>query len=312
MPDWLAVVPEPLRPALARCAHGELAANVALMQLLSQAVDEAEAERALIAALAALKRQGEGGPAGRISRTLALWRASPGAWSTVKAVLDEADHDASAEGGEAAIARWAAIFDRLAEQSPEAAVALYSLGRPDMLEAATDELVQLIRGWGLLDRESAVLDIGCGIGRLTAALAGEVRSVVGIDVSQAMVAAARRRCAGLANVRLMRTSGRDLAAFADDSFELVLAVDVFPYLVASGLNLASRHLEEAARVLRPGGTLLIFNFSYRGDLEADRTDLARLARSAGLNVVRDGTRDLSLWDGTAFQLSNRPPVRRMT
>jgi PAS domain S-box-containing protein len=62
---------------------------------------------------------------------------------------------------------------------------------------------------------------------------------------------------------------------------------------------------EEARVLRPGGTLAIFNFSYRGDLEADRADAARLARLAGFQVLRHGTRDLRLWDGAAFHLAKR-------
>jgi SAM-dependent methyltransferase len=302
-PDWLAAVSASLHAALTRCARGELPANVALMQLLGRAADEEEAERALVAALSALERQGDSAAARRIEGALALWRASPQAWAVVKAVLAEADHEAPAPGGEEAVARWAAVFDRLADEAPEAAVALYSLGRPDILYAATDELVQAIRSWGLLGPRRAVLDLGCGTGRVASAIAGAAGSVTGIDVSQRMVAAARRRCAGMDNVGFIATGGRDLAAFGDESFDLVLAVDVFPYLVQPGMSLAARHVGEAARVLRPGGSLLIFNFSYRGDLAADRADLARLAQAAGLQVVRNGTRDLSLWDGAAFQLA---------
>jgi ubiquinone/menaquinone biosynthesis C-methylase UbiE len=307
---WLTEVPEPLRPALMRCAGGELPANVALMQLFGAAAEEAEAERALVAAQAALEGQGEAGPAGRIGKALALWRGSPGAWDTVKAVLGEADHASPVESGEVAVVRWAAVFDQLAERSPEAAVALYSLGRPELLEAATAELVQLVRGWGLLGKDKVVLDIGCGIGRICAAVAGEVRTVVGIDVSQAMVEAARRRCAELANVRLLHTGGRELAGLETGSFDLVLAVDLFPYLVGCP-GLAARHFEEAARVLGAGGALLIFNFSYRGDLELDRADVASLARQAGFDVVRNGSRHLSLWDGVAFHLCRTAAVAGM-
>jgi hypothetical protein len=60
-------------------------------------------------------------------------------------------------------------------------------------------------------------------------------------------------------------------------------------------------MREAARVLRPGGDLLIFNLSYRGDLDCDRADLAALAGDR-FAVVRDGTRDLRLWDAPAFHL----------
>jgi hypothetical protein len=48
--------------------------------------------------------------------------------------------------------------------------------------------------------------------------------------------------------------------------------------------------------------LLILNFSYRGDEEADRRDVARLADAHGFTIVRLGTRDFSLWDGLSFLL----------
>jgi SAM-dependent methyltransferase len=80
---------------------------------------------------------------------------------------------------------------------------------------------------------------------------------------------------------LLRSSGRDLALFKDASFDLVYAVDTFPYLVLSGRDLAERHMSDAARVLRPGGTLLVLNYSYLGDLErTGRISLLRRAQPA--------------------------------
>ena len=67
------------------------------------------------------------------------------------------------------------------------------------------------------------------------------------------------------------------------------------------------HFGEAARVLRAGGDFVILNLSYRGDLELDREDARRLADAAGLRVLRNGTGDLRLWDGTTFHL--RKPER---
>jgi len=88
---------------------------------------------------------------------------------------------------------------------------------------------------------------------------------------------------------------------ADGSFDLVLATDVFPYLVQGGLDFASRMLREAARVLRPAGDLLILNFSYRS-AEADRGDLPALASAAGLDLLRNGSAEFALWDGRVFWL----------
>jgi SAM-dependent methyltransferase len=143
-----------------------------------------------------------------------------------------------------------------------------------------------------------ILDFGCGIGRLTAALAAEAGSVLGLDVSPAMIAEARARHPGL---RFETCSGGDLAGLADACCDLVLAVDVFPYLVQGGLGLAGRMVAEAARVLRPGGTLLILNFSYRGT-PADRHDLPDIAAACGFGVLRNGTREFVLWDGNIFWL----------
>ena len=299
--DWLKEVPAHLRPPLARCARGELPPAVALMQILVEARDPAEAAAALDAAIGSMTDR-DAGAATRLRETVRLLRANPQAWATIKSILSDLDHGGTAPSPEDGIARWAELFDRAVRVSPEASVALYSLGNPDLLRATTAEIVGRMRDWGLLGAERDILEIGCGIGRFQEALAAEARTVVGIDISREMIETARRRCAGLANVRLLVTSGRDLSPFTDESFDLVFAVDSFPYLVQSGMALAERHLHEAVRVLRPEGDVLILNFSYRGDLDADRADLARLAAETGLTLQRNGTGDFALWDGTAFHL----------
>jgi len=193
----------------------------------------------------------------------------------------------------------AALFDRLAGQAPEAAVALYSFGDPALLAEATEELVAVIRAWSPPATRD-LLDFGCGIGRVSIALAGEARSIVALDVSAAMVAEARRRTAGLANVTVVQGSGRDFADLPDASIDLILAVDNWPYLVQAGL--VEAHLAEAHRGLRPGGDLLVFNWSYRGDPALDVADAARLAEAHGFALLRAGERPFRLWDGAGFHL----------
>ena len=75
------------------------------------------------------------------------------------------------------------------------------------------------------------------------------------------------------NIALLRSSGRDLALFRDASFDLVYAVDTFPYLVLSGGDFAERHMRDIARVLRPLGTLLVLNYSYSGNIERNRREI---------------------------------------
>src|SRR5262249_56143904 len=118
--------------------------------------------------------------------------------------------------------------------------------------------------------EVAALDRGWGMGRLEGGVGRRLGMISGIDVSRGMIDGARRRCAGLANVAFAVCDGTGLAAFAGRQFDLIFAVDAFPYLVAADPAIAERHIADAARLLAPGGALVILNYSYRGDLDTDR------------------------------------------
>lgn len=264
--------------------RGEISAEVAVMRLLL-------ALRAAAAVVDFLEKSGQ-----PELRAVAL--AHRGAMDRVAALVRSGLTEERAGSIDAIRAQ----FDAAAAVAPEAAVALYSLGSPDILDRATAEIVAKLREWRLLAPDMAVLDIGCGIGRIARALAPEIGAVTGIDVSPTMVAEARRRCAELANVDFAVCAGRDLTAFAGRRFGLVLAVDAFPYLVAADPAIAAAHVANAAGLLDPDGALVILNYSYRGDLDRDRADVAQLAAAHGLAVERGGTRDLALWDGAAFVL----------
>lgn len=296
-----AASPAPLRLPLLRCARGELPPHVALMQIAMAARGAAEVDHVLTDMQRRLTRC-DAAMAARMRRARDLWRGMPDAFATVTEILRAVDHAGASVTAEQAVARCAAAFDRAAAVSPEASVALYSLGNPDLLDAVTDEIVEQMEGWGLVGPERRLLDLGCGIGRFVRRLAPRARFVVGVDISQRMVEEARRRCGPIRNAAILRSAGCDLAAFADGSFDLVYAIDSFPYLVQFGDALAQRHVEEAARVLTSGGWLLILNYSYRGDAQADRDDVGRFAQESGFAVRRDGARDFSLWDGQTFLL----------
>lgn len=289
---WLAGAPDRLRPGLEGCADGAMPANVALLRLAMEATGPEEVEAALAQA------SGSAPPAAarRLREALDLWRRNPQAFATIRSVIDGVEHGGTPARPEA----WAEAFDRLAEASPEGSVALYALGNPDLLRAATDEVVGRLAAWGLLGADRRALDLGCGIGRLVAALSPRVAHVTGLDVSEGMIARARERCAGLPNVALRVSSGRDLAGVGDGSVDLVLGADVFPYLVQAGV--AEAHVAEAARVLRPGSHLAILNFSYRGDLGRDRDEVRALAHRHGFEVCRLASGDFALWDGATFLL----------
>jgi SAM-dependent methyltransferase len=281
--------------ALRLCLAGRIPPSVALARLVLAGLSP----EAIAARLAAL-------PAGdaRADALVRLHRARRGGMDALRAMLAESglDHGASAETPEATVARVAAAFDRAVVVAPEASVAAYSLNDPVALAAATDEIVSWLAREALVGPDRDVLDLGCGIGRVAAAIAPRCRSVLGLDVSPAMVAEARRRHGDVPNLRFGAAAGTDLAALGDASFDLVLAVDSFPYIVQAGAAVADRHIADAARVLRRGGALAILNLSYRGGIEPDRADAARWAAEGGWRVAVDGASPFALWDGAAFVL----------
>jgi SAM-dependent methyltransferase len=296
-----AICPVQLQTPLARYLSGEISGEILLMHFVLQLGGNA-------AVISILERLAAASPDRReLGQLVALAVANADRMHQITALEQSGLVDLPSAGFEA-VAAIRAQFDRAVRIAPEASVALYSLGSPEILIRASNEIVTRLAEWGLLHPDLAVLDIGCGIGRIERALAPHVGAITAIDLSPGMIDEARRRCIDLANVSFGTCNGRDLAGFADRSFDLMLAVDSFPYMFAADPAITARHVQDAARVLLPGGALAILNFAYRGDDEADRNEIARLAEINGFAVRRSGTRDFNLWDGLTFLLS-LPPRR---
>lgn len=102
----------------------------------------------------------------------------------------------------------------------------------------------------LLPGGAALLDIGCGDGELAARVAGRYRRVVAADISPVAVAAAAARRGEIARWLCLDAS-RPLP-FADASFSTVVSLSTLQYLFDP-----RGFLDEARRLLQPGGHLLV-------------------------------------------------------
>lgn len=116
----------------------------------------------------------------------------------------------------------------------------------------------------LLPSHWTVVDLGCGTGQITATLAGHVLRVIGVDASEAMLRAAGKQTAGLKNVTLRRDD-LEAVGIEDGSCDAALIVLVLTYVAD-----VSAVLSEAARILRPGGRLVVVDL-----LRHDRDDFRR-------------------------------------
>jgi len=134
-----------------------------------------------------------------------------------------------------------------------------------------------------------VLDLGTGTGSVAmraGALVGSSGSVLGVDISREMLAAARHRAtaSGLDNVRFSEGRGETIPA-DDGAFDVVLASLSLMYVIDRAV--AAR---EIARVLRPGGRFVaaVWAGPERCDLVLFQTTAARFAPTPPVPGVGPG------------------------
>jgi 2-polyprenyl-3-methyl-5-hydroxy-6-metoxy-1,4-benzoquinol methylase len=144
------------------------------------------------------------------------------------------------------------------------------------------------------------LDYGCGIGRMSVALAKRFERVVGVDVSRVMIrkADALQAEVSACNVEYQCTTGRDLSLMPDESCDLVLCYVVLQHIPneATILDL----LLEFARVTKREGHVVLQFPAYRPSRlvrpwrKAQSVFRRVLRRAEQLNLVRPER-------GTAFR-----------
>src|SRR5262249_13861214 len=105
-----------------------------------------------------------------------------------------------------------------------------------------------------------VLEIGCGPGRITRALAGLFGEVHGVDVSGEMVSHARVALADHPNAFVYQNNGKDLSVLGDRVFDFAFSTIVFQHIPS--YEVIESYVREVYRLLRPGA---LFKFQVQGD-----------------------------------------------
>ena len=129
-----------------------------------------------------------------------------------------------------------------------------SLDSPLSHKQAREQVKFLIQTLGL-KKEASILDIPCGTGRYTLALAKEGFSVVGVDINTVCLKTAQENCQSINNVQIKRGDMKK-TAWARGKFDIVLNMFTsFGYFKTDREN--AQILKEFVQALKPGGKIII-------------------------------------------------------
>jgi 2-polyprenyl-6-hydroxyphenyl methylase/3-demethylubiquinone-9 3-methyltransferase len=124
-----------------------------------------------------------------------------------------------------------------------------SLGR---FRVVRDKVVSLAARFGPRDRQLSVLDVGCGAGTQCFVYAELGHRVFGVDINEPLIEIARKRAAATESAEAFRLGSATDLPFEDASFDVCLHNELLEHVPQW-----QRCLDEAVRVLRPGGILYV-------------------------------------------------------
>ena len=191
-------------------------------------------------------------------------------------------------------------------------------------QGGEEVLAAMLASFGLeLKGNEAVVEIGCGIGRITRAIARRAAHVEALDVSAEMLELARSHNVGLSGVEWRLGDGHTLAGIGDASADACISYVTFQHIPDPAVTYG--YVSEVGRVLRPGGFavlhvsndptvhrrrigLISHLLAFTGRGPRGRADPAWLGSAVELGALRDVasaagmTLADSVYEGTQFCL----------
>ncbi len=152
-----------------------------------------------------------------------------------------------------------------------------------------------------LEPDDVVVEVGCGVGRITRALAERAANVHAFDVSARMLELARSHNPQLENVEWILGDGTSLAPLADASSDACFSHVVFQHIPDPEVTLG--YVREMGRVLRPGGWAA-FQVSNAQAIHRQRS-LGERARATARSLLGRGPRGQAhaAWLGASIDLA---------
>jgi ubiquinone/menaquinone biosynthesis C-methylase UbiE len=145
--------------------------------------------------------------------------------------------------------------------------------------------------------EGSILDVGCGVGRMSVEFAKKASWVFGVDVSDIMIKKAKEYSNefGVTNVDFYATDGLKYPMIENDSIDLIYCVRVMQHVPV--LEVIQSNLSECSRVLKRKGYLIFMtqdsfnpdgiNPTYNG-VRCGRKEIVRLTANLPLEIINYG------------------------
>lgn len=141
----------------------------------------------------------------------------------------------------------------------------FASGRQTVSEEILTDMINICQGTD--PKQMRVLEIGCGAGRVTRALAELFGEVHAVDVSREMIAQATAALASTPHAHVYQNNGMDLSVIpAGDGFDFAFSSIVFQHIPSR--EVIENYVREVSRLLKPGR---LFKFQVQGDATLSTT-----------------------------------------
>ena len=134
----------------------------------------------------------------------------------------------------------------------------FESGRENVRREILTDMINICQGRD--PKSMTVLEIGCGSGRITRALAETFGQVFAVDISGEMIRQAREALRDVPNARVFQNNGADLTVLGDIQVDFAFSYIVFQHIPSR--DVIRSYVREVHRLLRPGG---LFKFQVQGD-----------------------------------------------
>jgi SAM-dependent methyltransferase len=121
-------------------------------------------------------------------------------------------------------------------------------------EDEVNRLFHRLKGMDISIQRGRALDFGCGVGRVTQAMATYFDTVDGVDIAPSMIRLADQHNHHGDRCRYHENKSPDLQLFESNSFDFVYSRIVLMHVPP---RFTRRYIAEFSRILRPGGVALI-------------------------------------------------------